>query len=134
MAFADGLQIWAIEGVRVDEQIVLRPETQTPEQILGEPNEEVKRIRIARYGWLKLLAETDAQVMDSRDNPIENTKEMLCRLSDQTVLITHCPSQGKIFALEVPPEIKTCDNAQTWLHTGSRIDALIPHIRTIGRS
>lgn len=47
--FADGFKVWAIEGVLVDEQIVVSPESQTIEQIRNEGNEEVRRIRIERF-------------------------------------------------------------------------------------
>jgi len=53
--FADGWGFWNIHGVPVDEQIVMRPETQTIEQIQNEPNAEVKKIRIQRYGEKKYL-------------------------------------------------------------------------------
>ncbi len=47
--FNDGWGIWTLEGVSVDEQIVMRPETQTLEQIEAEANEERKAIRLQRW-------------------------------------------------------------------------------------
>lgn len=47
--WADGWSLWYIHGVAVDEQIVMRPETQTLQQIAAEPNAAVKAIRVARH-------------------------------------------------------------------------------------
>ena len=113
--YRDGWGAWSIEGVRVNEQIVMRPETQTLEQLNQEKNEEIRRIRIERYGMDKYLAEMNATCIDSRDNAIEGTKEKLMKCEGMTVLLTHCPSTGKIFPMQVDGNIKTCKEAQDWL-------------------
>jgi hypothetical protein len=115
----DGWSLWHIHGVAVDEQIVLRPHTQTIEQIRGEQNEEVRRIRIERYGWDRYLREVGAVVVDTRRNDIEATREALMRTPDgETVLVCACPSTARVYALEVPSEIQTCEAAQAWLSGG----------------
>src|SRR5690606_30386185 len=43
--YLDGWQLWYIHGIAVDEQIILRPETQTIEQIDNEENADVRSIR-----------------------------------------------------------------------------------------
>jgi hypothetical protein len=118
--FADNWGIWTISGVEVDEQIVMHPETQTIEQIRKEENEEVKRIRIARYGWEKYLNEINAKIIDDRENDIEGTREFLFRSNEDnmTALLCVCPSTQKEFVLEVPPDTKTCFDAQMWLSGG----------------
>ena len=62
--YADGWGVYSIEGVRVDEQIVMHPETQTVEQLNSEENEEIKRIRISKFGWHRYLEEARAEVVD----------------------------------------------------------------------
>jgi hypothetical protein len=118
--FRDGWSIWAIRGVLVDEQVVMRPETQTVEQIRGEQNLERKRIRIDRYGWGRYLAETHAEVLDERVNDIEASREALLKTPDgETVLMARCPSTHKVFHMEVLDDsVRTCEQAQTWLHGG----------------
>jgi hypothetical protein len=117
--FCDGWSIWAIDGVLVDEQVVLHPETQNLRQIRRERDAEVKRIRIERYGWDRYLAEVGARVIDRRRNDIEATRETLLRGPDsETVLVCACPSTARIYALQVPPEIQTCQEAQAWLSAG----------------
>lgn len=132
--YRDGWGLWHVHGVAVDEQIVMRAQTQTVEQIKGERNEEVKRIRIERFGWDRYLTAIKAEVIDTRHNDIENTHEALVKCPDgMTILLPTCKT-GRLFSLEVPPQIKTCEQAQEWLHSGSRADQIIGKTRVIGRS
>jgi hypothetical protein len=119
LSYPDGWSIYAVGGVRVDEQVIMRPETQTLDQIRSESNAEIKRIRIERYGWKKYLEATGAKVLDRRRNDIEATHEALMQGPDgETVLIAACCSTGKIFSLEVPTTVKNCLEAQNWLSAG----------------
>lgn len=109
-----------IHGVCVDEQIVMRPETQTIKQILqDERNEEVRRIRMERYGMLRLMEHSNT--LDRRDNDIECTKEVLVQLLQMRFLICHCPSTARIYTLQVPFTVKSCEEAQAWLWGGSEL-------------
>ena len=121
LAFRDGWQLWHIDGVEVDEQIVLRPETQTLRQIQEETNVEVRRIRIERFGWKRYLKEVGAVVIDQRRNDIEATHEALMRTpgnNGETVLVCGCPSTARVFALRVPGTVTTCAEAQGRLSGG----------------
>jgi hypothetical protein len=117
--FRDGWSVWAIDGVTVDEQVVLRPQTQTLSQIQRERNAEARRVRIERYGWDRYLAEVGAAVVDRRRNDIEATRETLLRgPGRETVLVCACPSTARIYVLQVPPGTQTCQAAQAWLSGG----------------
>ena len=117
--FRDGWCVWAINGVPVDEEIVLHPETQSLRKIRGEQNAEVKRIRIERYGWDRYLAGVRAVVIDRSRNDIEATAETLMRGPDgETVLVCACPSTARVYALPVPSGVRTCTAAQAWLSGG----------------
>ena len=117
--FRDGWCVWAIDGVVVDEQVVLHPETQSLRKIRGEPNTEVKRIRIERYGWDRYLAAVSAVLVDRRRNDIEATHETLLHTPDnERVLVCACPSTARVYALQVPHNVETCGEAQTWLSGG----------------
>jgi hypothetical protein len=132
--YRDGWGLWYLSGVQVTEQIVMWPDTQTLAQIHGEKNEEVKRIRIERFGWPKYLEQCGAKVIHQRPNAVENTREALMRTSQgMTVLVCHCPSTARVYALEVDPAIETCEQAQNWLWTGSRL-ADGRRMNIIGRS
>lgn len=116
--YRDGWGLYAIDGITVDEQIVLRPESQTIVQIDGEKNNDIKTIRINRFGWTRYLRESGAKCIDTRKNEIEGTQEALYRTKDgEQRLVAVCPT-GRIFALGVPGDVKTCDQAQHYLAGG----------------
>lgn len=145
------LNLWYIDDVHVDEQIVKAPETQTVEQIDADNNAERKRIRIERFGWPRYLRESKAMVIDTRDNYIDSTKESLMEVNFRTftqtwnevtqsvhtevhekatVLVCACPSTARVYAMRVPREIVTCEMAQRWLHG----DQVTRPLRIIGAS
>lgn len=125
--FADGTGVWSLNGVRVNRQIVMAPETQTLKQIRGEKNEEIKRIRIERFGWDHYLKGNHATLIETRRNDVENTREALFQCDDMRVLVCGCPSTGRIYSLEVPPEVASCSEAQNWIRN-------CPENRCIGAS
>ena len=106
--------LWHIDGIPVDSQIVMAPETQTLEQIDKEENADVRSIRIDRFGWPRYLRESNAECIDSRDNDVEGTKEALYQATGQRRLVATCPT-GRVFAMSVPDEIQTCEQAAKWL-------------------
>jgi hypothetical protein len=108
----EGEEYYYVEGVKVDRQIVLSPETQTIAQINGERNEEVKRIRIAQFGWQRYLTEANATVLDTA---IGRWFECLMQVGNITALCTYDPSTGRPYVLEVDPDCKTCAEAQRYL-------------------
>ena len=116
--YADGWSIWSLNGVAVTEQIVMRPETLTLEQIKNEENEEVKRLMIERYGFELYLAQVNAELIDRRTNDIEGTRELLYKADGMQFLLCICPSTAKEFCLEVENGIKTCAEAQKYLSSG----------------
>lgn len=111
--YSDGWSVWSIRGVRVNEQIVMRPETQTIQQINSEKNEEVRRIRIDRFGWMRYLEESESVVIDCGRNDIEATYEILANTPVGQRLITHCPSTGRRYSLAIAGEaVTTREEAQ----------------------
>jgi hypothetical protein len=104
----------------VDEQIVMRPETQTIEQIERERDEERRRIRIERFGWERYLRESGAEVVDSRTNDRDAQEEVLYKMrnSDTRRFCCSDPSTGRRYALGVPMTINSCQAAQDWMSHG----------------
>jgi hypothetical protein len=122
--FRSGWGLWTIEGTPVNEQIVMRPETQTVEQIDKEANQDVRSIRIERFGWPRYIRESGAACIDGRDNAIEGTIEALYRCQDGSCrLVVTCPT-GRVFALGVPGNVETCRQAQHWLAGGRNFRVL----------
>jgi len=113
--YRDGLSVWSIEGVRVDEQVVMCPETQTVEQIDSEGNEEIRRVRIERFGVMRYVQESGASVLDQGRNDVENTYEMLVETKHGQRLVTHCPSTGRKYFLGLPARVETREQAQRLL-------------------
>jgi hypothetical protein len=114
VAWADE-EYYFIEGVRVDEQIVMFPETQTLAQIEKEGNEEVKRIRINQFGWRRYLVESNAQILDVKIVGDRWIESLMKTQSGMTALCTYDPSTGRPYVLEVDPDCKNCTEAQRYL-------------------
>ena len=110
--------IWSFRGVTVNEQIVMRPETQTLADIHREENVEVKRIRIERFGWNQYLRASNAKVIEHVRNEISQTDESLMECEIGRVLVCACPSTARVYALEVPPDCSTVEQAQGFLSGG----------------
>ena len=115
--WSDGWELWHLDGIQVDEQLVLRPKTQTLQQIDGEHNEDLKTLRISRFGWPEYLAASGAQLVDERQNFVEGTREALYRQrSGHLRLVVTCPTGRHPYALGVGDNhIVTCEQAQNWL-------------------
>jgi hypothetical protein len=85
--YADGYCLWALEGYRVPEKVVMAPETQTLEEIHNEENEEIRRIRINRFGWSRYISESHGEVLDVA-MPRYGGMESLIKTSMGNVLCT----------------------------------------------
>lgn len=116
VAFRDGFKVWVIDGFSVDEQLVMRPETQTIDQIDGEQNNDLRAMRLERFGQGRYLAETGAEVLDERENEIDGTHEAILRDKNGRVFLwPTCPSGKPCPPLRIPENITTCSGAQVWL-------------------
>ena len=52
-------------GIVVPPEVIFRPETLTPEQILGQRNAELRRVMLERVGLDRVLQRAKAEVVDS---------------------------------------------------------------------
>lgn len=115
--YKDGYKVWAINGITLNEQIVMYPETLTRKQIEAERNNDVQSIMIDRFGWPRYLQESKAKELDTCENVIENTIEALYETENHAnKLLVTCPT-GRMFALSIPSEYKTCSGARGWYHS-----------------
>ena len=115
LEWRSGEPMYCINGITVNEKIVIAPHTQTIEEIEAELNNDVKSIRIERYGWMRYLKDIRAGLVDKRNNDIDNTKEALFITPNGLKrFIATCPT-GKLVSLSIPNEIQTCEQAQFWL-------------------
>jgi hypothetical protein len=126
IAYTNAWAIYAIHGVLVDEQVVMRPETQTIRQIEAESSAEVRRVRIERYGWERYLKESGSQAIHSRRNDRDAQTEELYLLKDGARrFVCSDPSTGRRYSLGVPNTVTTCEQAQSWMSHG--LDRLAVH-------
>jgi hypothetical protein len=131
--FKDGFSIYSIDGLRVSEQIVMRPETMTLKQIDDQQNNDIQSIMINRWfyenddwakrfegdppeqttGWLRYIDESGATELDSDKNPLTQMLEILYRTKAGNRLIVGCPT-ARMFSIGMPNDVRTCAAARQW--------------------
>ena len=77
VVWPDGWGVWAIHGTRVPQRVVEAPATLTPSEILAEPNAEVRRVMLTRFGEERFVRESGA-------------------------LPVHCDAFGDLYQVDVP--------------------------------
>jgi hypothetical protein len=116
--YEDGMAVWVIDGLLLDEKAVMRPQEQTIEEIHGEENQDARSLRIERMGWPLYLQRSNSRVIHSRHNEIENTEECLMETpAGERRLVVTCPT-NRMFALGVPNDVEDCHQAQAWIANG----------------
>ena len=114
----DGWSLYYWHGVKVTEQIVMRPSTLTAQQIANEPNTEVRRVMVERMTPAKYIKEAGAKLVhqDKRgklwraerkdDSPLE-----MIEVIDST---PQPDGIAKTYFLRVKPGCKTATEAVAW--------------------
>ena len=64
--YPDGWGVWAWNGVRVTEQIIMNPDSLMPEQIAKESNAQVRQVMVERIGIERICQLFKAQSADKR--------------------------------------------------------------------
>jgi hypothetical protein len=124
-------------GVVVPPDVIFRPETLTPEQILGQRNAELRRVMLERVGLDRVLQKAKAEVVDS-DRDAGGVRRLVRmalagrfgRDRDRCYLHCQCPSTGREYLLRVPPETRTCRQAAAWLAGFEDPEAYRPVLET----
>jgi len=113
--YRDGWGIYAWHGVRVSERIILRPETLTREDLLKEPNVEVRRVIQERMGE-RFVRDRGGQVIDT--SPRGTLYEVRLPADDPEPVARYVQVQDACTArhsvLRVPPTIQTAAEAVAW--------------------
>lgn len=115
---AGGERVWFWHGVEVNEKIVLAPDTLSVDEILNEPNAEVRRVMIERFGPQRVLEEANAKEVAVDDYG------KLWRLDlpgdEPLVMVELINSTAepdgsfKTYWLRVPPDMRTAREAVAW--------------------
>ena len=121
----DGFALYAWHGVRVPGWIIEHPERITPELIDAEENAEVRRVMTERYGLLRYLDETGAEVVDTCDDEAGQPMRLLRWTTDDDdgspALYLHVKNSTadpdgsrREYVLRVDPGCKTAMEARNW--------------------
>ena len=156
VTWADGAKQYYVDGHALGllgKKIVEKPEELTLRDIADEPNEEIKRLAIEKFGWNRYLAEVGATVLDRRENYVDNTVEALVSIPDsisrrswdhtrrdyvvnevrieKRKLILACRSTGRQYFLAVPDDVRTCEDGQRWMANGANSEHVPAFTRTM---
>jgi hypothetical protein len=108
--YSDGWGVHAWHGVRVPRDIIMEPEKITPARIDKEPNAEIRRVMVERFGADRYLTESGATVIHSdefgelvrKDIPNDEPIVMV-RLTNST---EEPDGTRKRYMLRVHPELR----------------------------
>jgi hypothetical protein len=115
MILGSGEEFYYLEGFLFPSHFVMNPATILLSEIESLENLDMRSIAIVRYGWHRYLLAIGADLLDSRFNYVESTREALFSVGEfENRLLVTCPT-GRVFGLGVPGSIMTCELAQRWL-------------------
>jgi hypothetical protein len=104
-------------GVEVTDRVAFDPESITADEILGERNQALRSVLLARMGMERFFEEAGAQTVH-QDQDRGGTRRLLrieAGLGEPIVCVdVRCPSTGKQYLLRVPPDMQTCRQAIAW--------------------
>jgi hypothetical protein len=120
-------------GVPVDERTAFRPETLTADDVLREPNAELRRVMLERVGFERFVQEAHAEVLDADRDAGGERRLLRVPLPDDEPLVcvtVVCPSTGRRYVLRVPPATRTCRQAAAWMAGFDDPDEYRPVVET----
>jgi len=120
LQYPDGWGIWAWHGVRVPQQVIECPNTLTIPQIRDEPNLEVRRVMLERFGLERYLRESGAREIHKDDwgtlfrSEIPGDEPLV-----MLMVVNSTPEPDgsyRDFMVRVPPEMQTSQQAWNWTY------------------
>jgi hypothetical protein len=130
--YRDGWSLFAWHGTMLPERWILERETIDPQEILREPNVEIRAAGAACIGWPRMLSALDYKVLDSDPDPThgELIEIKLNGLPKPgRFLKAWCPRNDWIVE-GVPDNIKTVIEAQSWRVGLTPAEFSYPGVRT----
>jgi hypothetical protein len=127
----DGWSLYHWHGVRVPAEWIEDRATLTPAMALGQSNAELRRAACEIIGWGSILNQLNAKVIDADADPEIGTllRVNLPDAPNEQFLRVQCAT-GRLFALPVPPDMKTAIQAQAWLWQLELNDFIKPEVST----
>ena len=131
--YPDGFSIHGWHGVRVPAQVIEAPETLDPRQITSEPNAEVRRVMLERFGAPRYFAAIGAKRIQADDYGELYRAEfpddeplVMAKVTNSTA---ESDGSFKDYWLRVPPQIERCHEAVAWSF-GKNVKEYEPSIET----
>ena len=119
--------------VPISPRIAFQPESITVAEILSEPNSELRRVLLERFGLERFLSAADAEVLDVDQDaggerkllrvPMKGDEDLVC-------VLVYCPSTSRRYILRVPPTMKNCHQAVAWTAGFDNPDDYRPLVET----
>ena len=127
----DGWSLYHWHGVRVPSEWIEARHKLTPEIAIGQKNAELRRAACEIIGWDNIIVRLNAEVIDADADPEIGTllRVDLPDAPREQFLRVQCGT-GRLFALPVPPTMKTAIEAQSWLWGLDPSSFIKPEIRT----
>jgi hypothetical protein len=116
--WADGSRIYAFHGQYVPGWILERPDLLTVEKIKAEPNAEIRRVMVEKYGPSRYLIDAGAKFLDV-DGGLgldgSASRALFEDADGQRWLVGTDGSTGRVYHMPAPRETATCKAAHEWM-------------------
>lgn len=115
--YADGFAVYAWHGVRVPGEWIDNRESLTAHTALTWANIEQRRAACEILGWVNVLKDLDARVIDEDEDPQIGTllEVDIPDIGRERFLRVLCGT-GRSFALPVPPDMRTALESNAWTY------------------
>lgn len=121
LEYWDGWGIWAVNGVQMPEKYASEiPENWDSRWLLETSNAEHRRVIIGVIGYSKLMRQLGATQIHSDVDMSLHKIDLDVDVETIYFLKVRCPSTGASYALRVPPNVKTCEEARMTLMRNSK--------------
>jgi len=115
--YDDGFAVYAWHGVRIPGEWITNKGSLTPKIALTWENMEQRRAACEILGWVHILNELDAKVLDVDPDPQIGTlvEVNIPEIGKERFIRVLCGT-GREFAIPVPPDMKTALEANAWTY------------------
>jgi hypothetical protein len=139
MAYPDGFAVYAINGMRLPKYVIENPQDITVSDIDNEANAEIKRVKIEKYGTSRYLLDSGAKIIHEYNGHVPGLKggKLYLKqiLNDEPICMVgvydSTPENGqqRQYFFEVPPDMKTVEQAVAWQY-GMTADEYLPKLES----
>ena len=131
LTLADGTELWAWHGFEIERWWILEKHRLTLDYVLTLANAEQRRTAIDIAGWVNLLKDHPAKVIDTdADEEVGELIEVnIPNIGRERFLRVLCAT-GRTFVIPVPPETRTAIEGQAWLWGETPATFVKPEVTT----